>query len=576
MTGSELRSRVFAAAGSRRRPVPSWRRSIATQLFLAELAMVLLLTAIASVVALRANRSQVERLSGEKALAIARSVAALPEVRSAFAADDPAAVIQPIAEAIRVRSGADFVVVANTQEIRYSHPDSEKVGLKLSTPAGDVLLGREFVGTERGTLGRSVRGKTPVRSADGTVIGLVSVGLLIEGVQARARADLIETISYLFAGAVVLGGLAAALVARRVRRQTYSLDAESIGALLEHREAILSSVKEGVVAVDPQGRITLVNDEARRLLALPEGCVGASIDSFGLDPNVIDAVMNPAHHVDRPVRTDRALLIANRRAITIRGTEHGGIVTLRDRTELDRLTGQLEGTRAATDTLRAQAHEFSNKIHTIGGLLALGAYDEAANFVHHVGESHSEQAAEVANLVLDRRVAAMIVAKKTLAAERNIDLRLHPASSLPELSEDEAGDLLVVIGNLLDNAFHAVDHSGWVEVVLTVSDHVARLQVVDSGPGVSGPDPEAIFSEGWSTKMGGRGRAVNEIGVEPEVEQPIRPGDHFGLGLALARRSCQRRGGSIEHAGNAPTTFEALMPLEVNLEFDAVATRVWS
>ncbi len=503
--------------------------------------MVLLLTAIASVVALRANRSQVDRLSGEKALAIARSVAALPEVRSAFDSDDPAAVIQPIAEAIRIGSGADFVVVANAQEIRYSHPDREKVGQKLSTPAGAVLLGREFVGTERGTLGLSVRGKTPVRSDDGAVIGLVSVGLLIEGVQARARADLIATISYLCAGAVVLGGLGAALVARRVRRQTYSLDAESIGALLEHREAILSSVKEGVVAVDPAGHITLVNDEARRLLALPDGCVGAPIDSFGLDQNVVSAIMNPAHHVDRPVRTDRALLIANRRTITIRGTERGGIVTLRDRTELDQLTEQLAGTRAATDTLRAQAHEFSNKIHTIGGLLALGAYDEVAHFVDQVGRSHFDIAAELGGLILDRRVAAMIVAKKTLAAERNIDLRLDPVSSLPELSEDEAGDLLVVMGNLLDNAFHAIDHSGWVEVALTVTGDVVRLKVMDSGPGVARTDVEEIFHEGWSTKLGG---------------------DHFGLGLALARRACQSRGGSIDLVGTEPTTFEVLLPLE--------------
>ncbi len=535
--------------------VPLWRRSIATQLFLAELAMVLLLTTIASVVALRANSSQVERLSGEKALAIARSVAALPEVRTAFSSADPAAAIQPIAEAIRIRSGADFVVVANALEIRYSHPDPEKVGQKLSTPAGAVLAGQEFVGTERGTLGVSVRGKTPVFTNDGQVIGLVSVGLLIEGVQARARAELIATISYLFAGAVVLGGLGAALVARRVRRQTYSLDAESIGALLEHREAILSSVKEGVVAVDPHGRITLVNDEARRLLSLPEGCVGAQIDNFGLAPEVVAAIMNPAHHVDRPVRTDRSFLIANRRTITIRGVERGGIVTLRDRTELDQLTEQLAGTRAATDTLRAQAHEFSNKIHTIGGLLALGAYDEVSNFVHQVGQSHSGVAAEVGGVILDRRVAAMIVAKKTLAGERNIDLQLDPTSSLLELSEEEAGDLLVVIGNLLDNAFHAVDHSGWVRVALSVVDHVVLLQVADSGPGVDRNDAEDIFREGWSTKLGN---------------------GHFGLGLALARRACQRRGGSIELVGTGPTTFEARLPLEHRLEHHAVASGGWS
>ena len=516
-------------------------RSIATQLFLAELAMVLVLTAIASVVALRANRSQVERLSGEKALAIARSVAAVPEVRDAFAQDQPSLVIQPIAEAIRVRSGADFVVVANAAEIRYSHPDPEKVGQRLSTPAGSVLAGREFVGTERGSLGLSVRGKTPIRSEDGTVIGLVSVGLLIEGVQERARADLIRTITYLCAGAVVLGGFGAALVARRVRKQTYSLDSESIGALLEHRESILSSVKEGVIALDLTGRITLVNDEARRLLSLPDGCVGASINDFGLGPDVVQAIVDPTHEVDRQVRTELSLLIANRRTITIRGVDRGGIVTLRDRTELDRITEQLAGTRAATDMLRAQAHEFSNKIHTIGGLLALGAYDEVAEFVGHVGQSHSGVAAEVGEKIRDRRVAAMIVAKRTLASERNIDFRLDPFSSLMTLSEDLANDVLVVIGNLIDNSLQAVDHSGWVEVLVAEEADTIVLRVADSGPGVSGPDVQDIFHEGWSTK---------------------NDRDGHGLGLPLARRACFNRGGSIDLVHHEPTTFKAVLPIE--------------
>jgi two-component system, CitB family, sensor kinase len=520
---------------------PERRRTIATQLFLAEVAIVMLLTVIASVVALRATRSQVERLSGEKALAIARSVAASPQVRAAFNEEDPGALIQPIAEAVRIRSGADFVVVANRDEIRYSHPDPEKVGEKLSTPAGSVLMGEEFIGTEQGTLGRSVRGKTPVFDQDGQVIGLVSVGLLIEGVQARARTELFETIGWLAGAAVLLGGVGAALVAGRVRKQTYALDAESIGALLEHREAILSSVKEGVVAIDTDRRITLANDEARRLLSLPADCVGRSIDSFGLDGEVVAALTDPTDRPDRPVAAGSSILIANRRAITIRSQERGGIVTLRDRTELDQLTAQLAGTRAVTDTLRAQAHEFSNKIHTIGGLLSLGAYDELASFLDQVGRSHSDLAAAVSSVVRDRRVAALLVVKKTLAAERNVDVQLDPATWVPELSDMDGSDFLVVLGNLIDNALQAVDQNGWITVLMTFPESVLHLRVTDSGPGVVGADHDAIFNEGWTTKA---------------------TGAHFGLGLALARRLCAARGGSIRLSGTSPTTFEVAFPLQ--------------
>jgi two-component system, CitB family, sensor kinase len=529
---------LTTALGSHR--APSWRKSIATQLFLAVLAVVLLVTTIASMVLLRANRVQVEQLSGERALAVARSVAALPEVRSAFSTSDPAATIQPIAEAIRIRSGADFVVVANRAEIRYSHPDPQSVGKKLSTPAGDVLLGKEFVGTERGSLGVSVRGKTPILDESGDIVGLVSVGLLIEGVQARARADLLKTISYLGSGALILGGLGAGLVARRVRRQTFSLDAESIGALLEHREAILSSVKEGVIAVDLDRNISLANAEALRLLGLPPNCVGSRIDSFGLDAEVVAAIVEPTNEVDRAVGTVTGLLISNRRPISIRGVERGAIVSLRDRTELDRLNSELAGTRAATDTLRAQAHEFSNKLHTIGGLLALGAYDEVASFVDQVGQANTVLAQTVAARITDLRVAALLVAKMTLAAERNIVLTLDDVSHLRVLSEVEASDLLVVVGNLVDNAFQAIDHTGLVSISIVEEQGAVVVRVVDSGPGVKAADGEDIFGAGWSTKS---------------------PSNHSGLGLSLARSVCLQRQGTLKLISTRPTAFEAVIPL---------------
>jgi two-component system, CitB family, sensor kinase len=532
--------------------MPSWRKSIATQLFVAVLAVVLLVTTIASMVLLRANRMQVEQLSGERALAVARSVAALPEVRTAFATADPAATIQPIAEAIRLRSGADFVVVANRDEIRYSHPDPNSVGQKLSTPAGDVLLGKEFVGTERGSLGVSVRGKTPVLDENEEVIGLVSVGLLIEGVQTRARADLLKTISYLGSGALLLGGLGAALVARRVRRQTYSLDAESIGALLEHREAILSSVKEGVIAVDLDGNISLANAEALRLLDLPANCVGSRIDSFGLDAEVVAAIVEPTNVVDRPVGTGTGLLISNRRTITIRGAERGAIVSLRDMTELDRLNTELAGTRAATDTLRAQAHEFSNKLHTIGGLLALGAYDEVASFVNQVGRANTDLAVTVSARIADLRVAALLVAKMTLASERNIALHLDQSSNLRVLTEDEANDLLVVVGNLVDNAFQAIDHTGSVTISIVENAGSVAVTVVDSGPGIASAAGEDIFGAGWSTKS---------------------PISHSGLGLSLARSVCLKRQGRLTLLVARPTTFEALLPMRAADQVGASPSR---
>jgi two-component system, CitB family, sensor kinase len=523
--------------------------SIAAQLFAAELVVVALVTGIAALVSMRATQNQVEKLSGERALAIARSVAATPEIRAAFANPEPAQTIQPIAEAIRLRSGADFVVVANTEEIRYSHPDPVNLGKKLSTPAGRVLLGEEFTGTERGTLGLSVRGKTPVLNDAGNVIGLVSVGLLIEGVQQRARADLLEMIGYLASGAVLLGGCGAWMVARRVRRQTFALNADGIGSLLEHREAILGSVKEGVVAIDLEGRITLANPEAVRLLGLPTNPEGMLLTDCALADHVVAAIREPTNEIDVALAHGNSLLIANRRPVVIRNVVRGAIVTLRDRTEIDQLTAELAGSQSTAETLRAQAHEFSNKLHTISGLIALESYAEAQRFISNVGRAKEEVLAAVSAQIDDRRLAALVVAKRTLAMERGIELALTPTSCVQPLEDAVSADVLLVVGNLLDNALQAIDTVAGgptpsIELHVMQDSESIDIRVRDEGPGVGSVDPDQIFDPGFSTKP----RTANS-----------------GLGLTLARNVCERRGGSLRLTQHRPATFHAELPLSDTL-----------
>ncbi len=400
-------------------------RSIARQVLLAQLSVVVLITAIAAAIALRANRSQVAQLSGERALAIAKSVAAIESIRDAFANANPEVTIQPIAEAIRKSSGADFVVVANREQVRYSHPDPTKIGQRLSTEAGAVLKGEDFIGTEQGTLGRSVRGKTPIVNQQGEVIGLVSVGLLISGVDDRSRADLLRLIGWLAAAALALGGAGTWLIARRVDRQTHSLNAEGIGSLLEHR--------------------------------------------------------------------------------------------------------------AAADTLRAQAHEFSNTLHTIAGLIALDAHDEVREFIARTTNAHAAADSAVGNRIGEPLISALLLAKMSLARERNVELTLDPQSKLKRLSVNEATDLLLVVGNLVDNAIDAAGPAGWVHV--RVSQDHGQIGVVVSDSGTGPQDNETVFSPGYTTKTG----------------------RHAGLGLTLTRQACRASGGSVRIVDREPTTFEAVL-----------------
>jgi two-component system, CitB family, sensor kinase len=521
----------------------SARATIARQVFVAALLIISLVMVVASVVLVRETTRRVERQEGGRALSIARSVAALEAVRLAFTTPEPWTTIQPIAESVRVASGADFVVVANRDQVRYSHPDPTKIGDRLSTDAGSALQGRDFVGTEAGSLGMSVRGKTPVFDDEGNVIGIVSVGLLIEGVTDRARADVIRLLILLALPILLVGGLCSFVLSRRVRSMTFDLDATAIGSLLEHRESLLASVKEGVLAVDLSGRVTLVNDEACRLLQLEGLSVGATLSESGLAADVVSALADPVPSTDQVLIIGTSLLVFNRRPLSIRGHISGTISTLRDRTEVNDLTNELAGTRAVTEMLRAQAHEFSNQLHTIGGLLALKEYEEARNFVTSTGQSRAEVDEAVAVRIAEPTVAALVTAKMTQAKERSIRLRLSPVSSLRR-SSDETGELLTVIGNLVDNALQAVAPGGLIDLEIVQTSEWVTVTVSDSGPGISADLIDRVFEPGYTTKL---------------------TGDHAGLGLALATRACAARGGSLRLIEHQPTTFEAHLRLDSTL-----------
>jgi two-component system, CitB family, sensor kinase len=519
------------------------RATIARQVFVAALLILALVMLLASVVLVRETTRRVERQEGSRALSIARSVASLSAVRSAFSSPNPSAVIQPIAESVRVGSGADFVVVANREQVRYSHPDPKKIGEKLSTNAGPVLQGKDFVGVEQGSLGVSVRGKTPVFDGDGNVIGIVSVGLLVEGVTNRARSDVIQLLGLLTVPMLLLGGFASFVLSRRVRSLTYDLDAAGIGALLEHRESLLASVKEGVLAVDLVGNVTLVNDEARKLVGLPALAIGMNLSQSNLAADVVASLTDTIPSTDQVLVIGQSLLVFNRRPLTIRGHTKGTICTLRDRTEVNHLTTELAGTRAVTDMLRAQAHEFSNQLHTIGGLLALEEYETAKRFVTSTGKSRAEVDVAVAQGIGEPTVAALVAAKMTQAKERSIDLRLSSANNLQRTGDSESAELLTVIGTLVDNALQAVAPGGNIELEIVQSAGWVSVTVCDSGPGIHNADVQQVFEPGFTTKVG----------------------DHAGLGLALATRACAARGGTLRLLDQNPTTFQATLNLNSKL-----------
>jgi two-component system CitB family sensor kinase len=506
------------------------------------LLMVIVLVAVGGTAAvwMQHIRGQLDQRTQQRALAVAQSVAGMPAVREAFTARRPQDLLQPIALGVQRETGADYVVIANRDQIRYAHPNPELIGQRLSTDGSPALTGQPWTGTETGTLGRSLRGKAPVRDTSGRVIGLVSVGILEETVAAQFGSALPPLIWTVLA-VLVTGAAAAALLARRLRRQTFGLEPHEIATMFEQREAVLHGIKEGVLAFDLEGRITVVNDVARTLLDLDHDI--DTIDDMPISERLRDVLSGKDAGEDRIVMHKDRVLVLNRMPVAARGRSLGWVVTLRDRTELVRLMQDLDQASSTTDALRAQAHEFANRMHTVVGLLSLEEFDEAIRYITETTEAHHRLAGSFRDLVGEPTLAALLLAKSAEAAERGVTLTVSPSSQVDPTLIGDPHDAVLIIGNLVDNALDALDgEPGGIEVVLRTDEVGLRIQVRDSGPGIAPELAEEVFRKGFTTKAANAGSR--------------------GLGLALTRQACHRRGGWVRTHNDSGAVFTALLPMD--------------
>ncbi|WP_405868716.1 MULTISPECIES: ATP-binding protein [unclassified Streptomyces] len=480
---------------------------------------------------------QLDQEAMRRALAIAETTAQDPQIAEGLLTTPPTrnGPVQKEAERIQRATHAEYIVVLDRNWVRWSHPTAAQIGHRVSTDPRDALAGKEVMEIDKGTLGRSARGKVPLRDADGKIIGAVSVGIKYDSVRAELIGAIPELLAYA-GGALAVGALAAWLISRRVQRQTRDLAFSDISGLLAEREAMLHGIREGVVALDRAGRIRLLNDEARRLLDIDEEAVGRSPDEALGEGRTADILGGRVTGTDLLTVRGQRVLVANRMP-----TDDGGAVaTLRDRTELEQLGRELDSTRGLIDALRAQDHEHANRMHTLLGLLELEMYDDAVDFVGEVVGDHRTTAEQVTEKIQDPLLAALLVGKATVAAERGVALWVSDRTRLPDRLIDPRG-LVTIVGNLVDNALDAVAGTlhARVEIELRAEGRTAVLRVRDTGPGIPVEQRELVFTDGWSTK-------------EPPAHRKR------GIGLSLVRRLAERQGGSASvgeaHGGGAEFT----------------------
>ncbi|WP_078662459.1 sensor histidine kinase [Streptomyces bicolor] len=526
------------------------RHTLAGELLRWQLAIVVIVLVAVAAVSLAQSQSTFDRVEGRRVTALAEEMAGNPLVRTQLVRPAPAEMLAPLLQSTLTRSGVTSATVANADGKIVASTNPTLVGTRMPSDGPQIAAGRGWSGELPVNGVTELVAQAPVLGAEnknaGDHLGTVMIGRASPSVWQR----LVGASSYLlvYLGvASVLGVAGSWLLARRIKRQTFGMEPREIAGLAEHREAMLFGIAEGVVALDPQQRLTLVNAVGRKLLDLPENCVGMSLADLGIEGRLYDVLAGSADDEAGAERRDEVVvrrgrvLVMNRMDVTKDGRRLGSVTTLRDRTELAQLERELGSFRSTTELLRAQAHEFSNQLHTISGLIQIGEHDEVVRYVRALRKHRESLDLHLTSRVRDRAVAALLMAKSALAAERKVRLKISERTALERLEPTDSADVATVLGNLVDNAVDAAasgsreigsQESGspegdgaWVEVELRQDASSVEIVVRDSGPGVAPELAQEVFSHGFTTKA-------------------AQGGDR-GIGLALTRLVCKRRGGEV-------------------------------
>lgn len=523
-----------------------WPATLAGQFLVLQVSVMLVVVVVASVVSVQQSDADFRATEGAAMRDAAENLANQKFVRLSF----------------RTRTVADnrAPLASITQRVRSTFQAS---GVYLADPDGTVLVSSDFAGRDerldlmgspdqrlRSWTGDvddfgtpSIAAQVPIINRQLELVGLAVVTEEYPTWGERARGVLRDLLPV--AGLGLGLGIAGSLVlSRLIRRRTRGLEPAAIAAIADQREALLHSLREGVVAVSDDGTVTVLSDSARALLSLTGDVEGHRVDDLDVAPVVRDLLSDPTEIRDQVVVLGERVLVVNRNPVLERGRRVASVTTLRDRTELMALQSELSARESITNTLRAQTHEFHNQLHTISGLVQLGEYDEVSRLVGTLSRRRREISDAVLAHVEDPAVAALLIAKTSLAAERGVDLRTSEESLLPRLDPEASTDVGTVLGNLVDNAVDASVSVGGtaVEVGLALVGDAVHLTVSDTGPGVPPERVGEIFHRGWSTKTS--------------------PAEGRGVGLALVQVVCERRGGavSVGQGAEGGAVFEARLP----------------
>lgn len=512
--------RVGGTRGPARGWSSGWPKSLAGQSIALQILVIALIVAAGSALALFDARRDGDAAARAQVLGIATALADSPSTADAIVAGRATEILQPVTELVRRHTDIAFITIMAPDRTRYTHTDPSQIGGKYLGNIAPALRGESFTELYTGTLGPSIRAVVPVPDADGRVIGLVAAGILQQSLADRWH-DQWAKIATVAVGALAVSLIGVWGIRRRLLRQTRGLRPDELRVMYDHHDAILHSVSEGLIVLDRDG-VALVNDEARRLLGLPDGAVArADLPEFlrSYNPGARDEI-----HV-----TDDRVLVVNRSPVQS-DANAAEVVTIRDRTELQGALGELSSLKVLTDSLRAQAHEAANKLHTIVTMVEMGHAERAVTFATAELELSQQLVDRLSAAVGEPALVALLLGKTAQADERGVELTITEETGLPADTDDlllSGQEMVTVLGNLIDNAMEACDlEDPWVEVTVHQDEEQLLIRVADSGPGMDPGTFEKAMQRGYSTK------SDHDAGAH-------------GLGLALVAQVVKKHQGTL-------------------------------
>ena len=477
-----------------------------------------------------------------RALTLAKAISVMPDVIYLVETGDRNHQIPKLALVIASRTSASYIVITDRNGVRLSHPNPALIGQRVDD-AQDALAGASTTTFNKGSLGLSANGRTPIFDANHKVIGIVSAGYLTYTFSGEVK-HLQNSFIFLGFGIIFLGFILAEILARTLKNRRMESELIEVTSKYQEREAMLHAIKEGVITLSPDRKILLINDEAMRLLDLKKQVVGQAIDAVLPQGRLLDLIEGETlQGDDEIVLNDNFSLRINTRPVRHLGRQIGHVITLRDRTEHIGLMREIDSITNLTNALRAQQHEYANRIHALTGLIELGRFDDARKYLGEISNMDADLAEKLTDRIANQTVTALLLAKVAIAREKGVALEIDPQTSLDDISLDSNAQI-TVIGNLIDNALDAVAGTTDGQVRLTLESSLSHTKIItvrDNGIGLPEPRPDVVFQDGFSTKVS-------------------EGSSHRGLGLAIVSRLVKQSGGTITCYNNRGAVFVVEIP----------------